>query len=139
VTVPQRGPEYAAICALLRASALIVGEAERPMVDSRLSEAPYVVVYPSIIDSITGPLDDLAADTGSEYLVRSIGRSAIQALAVADKARTVLLGNDLTIPDRSLMRPVEWALAQEVDRDDDTTPPWFYLSERFIFWTTPNP
>lgn len=141
-TVVKRGPEADAILAAFSAGSLPAGDGTRPTGagfpddDTTQPFVPYVVLYPSMVPSIDGPVSDPFADTASEYQITAVGQTAAQARWAADKARTILLTATLAIVGRSVQL-VAWANSLPLQRDDDVTPALFYMIDMYEIHSTP--
>lgn len=141
-TAVQRGPEVDALIALLREASLPTGDGGKaddggyPADDSTAQFVPYLVVHTGVVITISGPVGDPFADTSSEYQITSIGETAAQARALADKARAVILPARLTVPDRHVQL-IEWGPSQPAERDDDLTPPLYYAIDIYTIDSTP--
>lgn len=84
----------------------------------------YAVLYPEPGEAVRESLADTRADFMATFQVTCVGASVERALWVADKVRQALYG-PLTVDGRTAWRPEDLG-GPPVQRDDDTTPPsWF--------------
>lgn len=141
-TAVQRSAETTAILAELNGAGLLADVGRRPTgggfpgEDTTLPFVPYVVLWPSTVPQIDGPVSDPFADTISEYQVTAVGETAAQALWASDKARTILLTSTLTVTAR-FVQLVAWTGGQPATRDDDVVPPLFYGVDLYEISTSP--
>lgn len=110
-----------AVLAKLKTQAFKIGDAVAPVDDTR----PYAVLYPLDDSDRDGDMTDTQRTGWYEYQVTTVGDTRMQAEALADKLRTLLLASNLT-PSGYRMHPWEKVVGQIVDRDDDVQPPVFY-------------
>ena len=84
----------------------------------------YAVLYPEPGEAVRDSLADTRADFMATFQVTCVGGSMERALWVADKVRQALSG-PLSVAGRTAWRPEDLG-GPPVQRDDDTTPPsWF--------------
>ena len=84
----------------------------------------YAVLYPEPGEAVRESLADARTDFMTTFQVTCVGASLERALWVADKTRAALSG-PLTVAGRAVWRPEDLG-GPPVQRDDDTTPPsWF--------------
>lgn len=124
-----------AVIAALEAAGLVVGDAEAVDATRVPLEPPYAVVYP-MPGRLGGTMADPERDGQVVYQVTSVGVSRSEAEWVRDKAREVLLPG-LVVAGRRIVR-VKVEMVGEVARDDDVSPPRFFIPERFRFWSVPS-
>lgn len=142
VTAPARGPVTDALHTLLNAAAILTGDGTRPPgggfpgEDSTLPFVPYAVLHQGVTLDIDGPVADPNADVVDEFQLTSVGVTRASASVIADRARAALLGTALTVPGRHVQL-VEWTGGRPADRDDDVTPPLFYVIDLYSVATSP--
>jgi hypothetical protein len=84
----------------------------------------YAVIYPEPGESVRESLADKRTDFVSVVQVTCVGGDPVRALWVADKVRQAL-NSPLSVEGRTAWRPEDMG-GPPVQRDDDTTPPsWF--------------
>lgn len=141
-TAVARGPETAALLTLLNAADVLTGDAVRPPGggfpgdDSTRPFVPYAVLHQGVTVDVDGPVSDPNADAANEYQVTSVGLTRASASVIADRAKTALLTTPLTVAGRHVQL-VEWTGGRPADRDDDTTPPLFYVIDLYSVTTSP--
>lgn len=97
---------------------------------------PYIAVYPDGGRSLPGDLaDPLSLYQGTVQLT-CVGQTAEQALSVSDRARAAL-SVPLTVQGRSGWRPEELG-GLPVRRDDDVTPPLYYVPVQYRLRSSPT-
>jgi hypothetical protein len=130
VTAPEVLPHVDAVQAALTAAGLAVGlgGAPVPAVDR------YVALYPDAGQFVTESLADRRTDFVGMVQATCVGPTAEQALWVADKVRSAL-ASVLTVDGRVVWRPEELG-GPPVSRDDDVTPPLFYVPIQFQIRST---
>lgn len=87
---------------------------------------PYVVLYAGP-GRHEGSLGDRFRDLFLEFQITAVGTTSEQAEWAADAARLVLLTMQPTVPGRQVQPLWQVDSSQPVARDDDVTPPLFYL------------
>lgn len=142
VTVVDRGPETDALLAVLASADILAGDGLKPpdagwpLEDTSQPFLPYVVLFQGVTVQIDGPVTDPNADTISEYQLTSIGVTRASASVLARNAKDALLNTPLAIADRTVQR-VEWVAGRPAQRDDDVTPPLFYVIDIYTVNTSP--
>lgn len=140
-TAVARGPETDALLAVL-AAGLPVGDGIKPDNggfpggDSTAQFVPYAVLHSGLLADVSGPVADPFADTSAEYQVTSVGETAGQARAVADKARGLIFAAPLVVPGRHVQL-VRWVHSLPAQRDDDVIPPLFYAIDLYAIDSAP--
>lgn len=99
---------------------------------------PYVVLY-SDPGTPEGTLGDRYRDLLVEFQVTCVGSGPEQALDVAGKVRAVLLTQQPAISGRTVQPLWQEPSGEPVRRDDDVSPPLFYLPLIFQMRTEPAP
>jgi hypothetical protein len=130
VTAPAVLPHVDAVQAALTGAGLAVGLGGAPVP----AAARYVALYPDPGQSVPESLADRRTDVMLMVQATCVGPTAEQALWVADKARAALSG-PLTVDGRVAWRPEELG-GPPVSRDDDVTPPLFYVPIQFQIRST---
>lgn len=131
MTAPATLPHVDAVLAVLEAAGLVVSLGVAPPgVDP-----PYVAVYPDPGRSIPGSLADPLSDYQAMLQITCVGETAEQALSVSDRARAAM-SVPLVVAGRSGLRPEELG-GPPVARDDDVTPPLFYVPVQYRLRSTP--
>lgn len=118
-----------ALLSVLQATGRPVGDAVAPPAAS----APYVVLYPQS-GTRGGPIADPDADAALTYQFTCVGRDRRGAQWLADRVADVV--RNVAFPGRALLR-VQLLNDSPVERDDDVTPPLWYATPVYQFWTTP--
>ena len=110
--------------------------------DQRFDPPPYLLVraYPSSAQ-YGGPLSDSQTDTILRVQLLGVGHTELEALNVTDWARTHMQRSALEplIPDRAVMDLSCMVVSGGVARDDDLPTPFFYSTDLYELWTTPDP
>lgn len=118
---------------------LTVGDAvgtQNPNATGDYLTPPYSVLYKITGGTLDGPLDAPEDDGELTYQVTSVGFTREQAEAQADLVRTALISSLLVVDNREIQRVVPDPPAG-VMRDDDATPPRFWVPDRFRLLSTP--
>lgn len=97
---------------------------------------PYVVLYTDP-GTPEGSLGDRHRDLLIEFQATAVGRTSEQAEWAADKVRGVLLTQQPTVTGRVVQPLWQAASGPRVQRDDDLTPPVFYLPVIYQMRTEP--
>jgi hypothetical protein len=129
LTLPVVREHTDAVIAALATAGLTVGDAEAPDGDP-----PYVVVY-RIFDRRMGTLEGPDDDATITYQVTCVGTSRKQAEWLADEVGDALAAG-LTVTGRTIPRIAPEAGSGTVMRDDDVTPPLFYVTPRYRVMST---
>jgi hypothetical protein len=130
VTAPAVLPHVDAVQAALVGAGLAVGLGGAPVP----AVSKYVALYPDPGQSVSESLADRRTDVMLMVQATCVGPTAEQALWVADKVRSALAGV-LTVDGRVAWRPEELG-GPPVSRDDDVTPPLFYVPIQFQIRST---
>lgn len=140
-TAVDRGPETDALINAISGAGVNVGDHIRPGGagfpggDTTQPFQPYAVLYQGVTLDVDGPVSDPFADTVNEYQVTSVGISRSSASVIADKVKHALLAG-LAIPGRRVQL-VKWERGNPAERDDDVTPPLFYVIDQYSIATSP--
>jgi hypothetical protein len=130
VTAPAVLPHVDAVQAALTGAGLAVGLGGAPVP----AVSKYVALYPDPGQSVSESLADRRTDVMLMVQATCVGPTAEQALWVADKVRSALSG-PITVDGRVAWRPEELG-GPPVSRDDDVTPPLFYVPIQFHIRST---
>ncbi|MFG2400772.1 hypothetical protein [Streptomyces lydicus] len=131
-TAPDIGPHLDAVVGVLEGAGLAVGQGGAP------SPVPaskrYVAVYfdPGTVGRES--LADERTDLAVLFQVTCVGPTATQCLWVAQQVRKALYGV-LAVAGRSAFRPEELG-GPPVARDDDVSPPLFFLPVQYRLQST---
>lgn len=130
MTAPDIKPLLDAVQAALTGAGLAVGLGGAP------APVPtkYAALYFDPGQVLTESLADLRTDLQLMFQVTCVGPTQEQCLWVAAKVRSALFGR-LTVAGRSVWRPEELG-GPFVLRDDDVTPPVFYLPVQYRLKST---
>jgi len=121
---PEVLPHVDAVQAALEAADLTVFLGGTPTTAGWTPPDKYAVLYPEPGEAVRDSLADTRADFMTTFQVTCVGGSMERALWVADRVRQALSG-PLSVEGRSAWRPEDLG-GPPVQRDDDTTPPaWF--------------
>lgn len=99
---------------------------------------PYAVLYVREVTA-EGWLGDRYRDLLVEFQVTCVGTGPEQAMDVADKSRTALLTQTPTVPGRVVQPLWQEPTGEPLLRDDDVTPPLYYLPLIFRMRSEPAP
>lgn len=140
IIAPAR-PHSDAVVFALAAAGLLVGRGRQPAGSGWQGTAgsssfkPYVVLYPS--SGVTdGNLADPNEYLGYTFQLTCVGNTQEGAEAVADIAKTTLVGARLSVAGRSCY-PVRLLADPVAQRDDSVSPPLHYLTPQFRFRSQP--
>ena len=100
------------------------------------TEVPYCVVRTDAGRVEPGSLGDRSSELRQLVWVTAVGETREQAQWVADKCRTELFTNGVTVSGRSA-HPVTQVSSQMATRDDDVSPPLFYAVDVYRLHTQP--
>jgi hypothetical protein len=121
---PEVLPHVDAVQAALEGAGLTVYLGGAPTDAGWSPPDVYAVLYPEPGEAVRESLADARSDFMATFQVTCVGGSMEMALWVADKVRQALSG-PLAVEGRTAWRPEDLG-GPPVQRDDDTTPPsWF--------------
>jgi hypothetical protein len=133
-TPPLALPHRNAVLAALQSiQGVAVGEGGAP--NPVPSNQMYAVLYMDPGQSSTASLADDRSTFQGLFQVTCVGPTVEKCLWVADKVRTALFGT-LTVAGRAAWRPEEQG-GPPVQRDDDVTPPLYYLPVQYRLQSIP--
>ena len=95
----------------------------------------YVVLYPEPGAAVRESLADARTDFTTTFQITCVGGSMERALWAADKARAALSA-PLTVVGRATWRPEDLG-GPPVQRDDDTTPPSWFVPVQYRLMSIP--
>jgi hypothetical protein len=95
----------------------------------------FCVLYPEPGEAVRESLADLRSDFVATFQVTCVGGSMERALWVADKVRQALYG-PLSVEGRTAWRPEDLG-GPPVQRDDDTTPPSWFVPVQYRLMSIP--
>lgn len=124
MSTPTVLPHVDAVQAALEGAGLTVYLGGTPTSSGWTPPDQFCVLYPEPGEAVRESLADVRSDFMATFQVTCVGGSMERALWVADKVRQALIG-PLSVAGRSAWRPEDLG-GPPVQRDDDTTPPsWF--------------
>lgn len=123
----DQNPHALAVIAALEADGLTVGDHIAP----GDSDPPYHVLYMLPGGELDGPMTAPEADADFRFQITTVGRLPDEARWHADRAAAALESEPVTVAGRFVcrIRPIE--ASNGVRRDDDVTPPLFYVVARY--------
>lgn len=133
-TAPASLPHRDAILEALEAAGLTVGRGVTPKADDIPASGAYAVLYMAPGVSVSESLADERTDWSGWFQVTCVGPTDEIALWVADRARQALHA-PLTVPGRLVWR-AEPDPPPPLERDDDVTPPLYYIPLQFTLRST---
>jgi hypothetical protein len=95
----------------------------------------YAVLYPEPGEAVRESLADVRADFTTTFQVTCVGGSMERALWMADKVRAALSAQ-LVVAGRKTWRPEDLG-GPPVQRDDDTTPPSWFVPVQYRLMSIP--
>jgi hypothetical protein len=95
----------------------------------------YAVLYPEPGEAVRESLADLRSDFMTTFQITCVGASMERVLWVADKVRAALSA-PLTVAGRAAWRPEDLG-GPPVQRDDDTTPPSWFVPVQYRLMSIP--
>lgn len=131
-TPPEVLPHRDAVKAALEGAQLAVGLGGAP--DPAPASRMYVVLYVAPGRSVSESLADARTDWDGVFQVTCVGPDEERCLWLADKVRKALVA-PLVVAGRKVWRPEEMG-GPPVQRDDDVTPPLFYVPIQYHLKST---
>src|SRR5690242_20313349 len=135
MAVPTVLPHVDAVQAALEAADLVVYLGGAPTSPGWTPPDKYAVLYPEPGEAVRESLADVRADFMTTFQITCVGGSMERALWVADKARAAL-SVPLTVAGRATWRPEDLG-GPPVQRDDDTTPPSWFVPVQYRLMSIP--
>lgn len=132
---PALLPHAKAILERLNTTDLVVGDHKAPKSPDGAVVAPCVVLYLRPGGQQSGALDQPEQDAWLPFQLTCVGKMAAQAMWVADVAHTALTSSPLAVTGRSVARLRRTVFGSSAQRDDDTSPPLFYVPVEYRLWT----
>lgn len=114
---------------------VVIGDHKAPKSAANVIVAPCVVFYLRPGGLQSGDLNQTETDGWLPFQLTSVGHTAAQAMQVADRAHTRLTASRLTVSDRLIARCRRQTFGTRAERDEDVTPPLFYLPVEYRLWT----
>lgn len=134
MSTPLVLPHRNAVLAALTAAGLAVGDGGAP--NPAPATQMYVAVYFDPGQSLTESLADRRTGFRALFQVTCVGPTAEKCLWVCDKARSALFA-PLMVAGRTAWRPEELG-GPPVARDDDVTPPLFFVPVQYRLKSLPT-
>ncbi|MFJ8154811.1 hypothetical protein [Streptomyces sp. NPDC094468] len=134
-TVPDVLPHSDAVQAALEAAELTVYLGGTPTTAGWSPPDTFAVLYPDAGMAVRESLADQRTDFDSTMTITCVGGSAERALWVAGRVRRALTA-PLVVEGRSCWPPEDLG-GPPVARDDDVTPPVFYVPVQYRICSTP--
>lgn len=132
MSTPAVLPHRDAVKAALEAAQLVVGLGGAP--DPVPGTSMYAVVYFTPGQSVSESLADQRTDFDGLFQVTCVGPDEERCLWVADKVRKALFA-PIAVDGRKAWRPEELG-GPPVQRDDDVSPPLFYVPIQYRLKST---
>ncbi|MEW5658354.1 hypothetical protein ABGT92_23910 [Streptomyces cinereoruber] len=134
MAVPDIKPHLDAVVAALTAGGLVVGDGAAPPAASIPQNGVYVVLYADPGRSMRESLADKRTDFLLGFQLTCVAPTAEKARWAAQRARMALHA-PLTVAGRAAWRPEELG-GPPVQRDDDVSPPLFFLPVQYTLQST---
>jgi hypothetical protein len=128
-------PHVDAVQAALEGAGLTVHLGGAPATPGWSPPDVYVVLYPEPGQAVRESLADARTDFTTVFQITCVGGSMERALWAADKARAALSA-PLTVAGRATWRPEDMG-GPPVQRDDDTTPPSWFVPVQYRLMSIP--
>jgi len=138
VTQIDTQPYAAAIKTLLDDIDIRVGGAVAPRSADGRIVAPCVVLYMNVVTRVGDGVGCAGDDASVRFQLTSVDLTDEGAMAQDARARAVLHNGSLLVDDRFTCRMV-WAGSQPVLRDEDVTPPCFYVTSNYTLMSMSDP
>ncbi|MFJ5973513.1 hypothetical protein [Streptomyces sp. NPDC093060] len=132
---PEVLPHIDAVQAALQAEGLTVYLGGAPTDTGWSPPDKYCVLYPEPGEAVRESLADERSDFMGVVQITCVGATWERALWVADRVRQALSG-PLTVEGRSAWRPEDLG-GPPVQRDDDTTPPCWFVPVQYRIKSLP--
>jgi hypothetical protein len=146
VTFIEIDPHAEAILEVLRTAtmpdgALVkIGDGIAPKSTDGKIVAPCAILHLRGGGSVTGSIGAVNTDAILRFQITSVGKTAREARVVADCVGAYVEGATVTVEGRETVRigrPPGSGPIQQPQRDDDVTPPLFYVPVEYRLWTVP--
>lgn len=135
MTQPALLPHAKSILERLNTTDLTVGDHKAPKAADQSIVAPCVVLYLRPGGLQSGDLGQPEDDAWLPFQLTCVGKMAAQAMWVADVAHTALTSSPLQVEGRSIARLRRTFFGANAQRDDDVTPPLFYVPVEYRLWS----
>jgi hypothetical protein len=135
MAVPTVLPHVDAVQAALETATLTVYLGGAPTSPNWSPPDKYAVLYPEPGEVVRESLADIRADFTTTFQITCVGGSMERALWVADRVRAALSA-PLVVAGRATWRPEELG-GPPVQRDDDTTPPSWFVPVQYRLMSIP--
>lgn len=112
-----------------------IGDHVAPKSSTGKIVAPSAVLYLRPGGEITGSLGCLDTDGWLPFQITCVGQVAQQAMWVADRVHEALTSSPLLVTDRFVGRLRRTYLGPHAERDEDVSPPLFYVAPEYRLWT----
>ncbi|MCX4886042.1 hypothetical protein [Streptomyces sp. NBC_00847] len=134
-TVPEVLPHVDAVQAALETAGLTVYVGGMPASTGWTPPDKFAVLYPDPGMAVRESLADERTDFDSTMQITCVGGDPVRSLWVADKVRKAL-AVPLTVDGRSCWPPEDLG-GPPLARDDDVTPPLWFLPVQYRICSTP--
>lgn len=125
-----------AVQAALEALGLTVYVGGAPAASGWTPPDHFAVLYPDPGTSVRESLADERTDFDTTVQITCVGSDVVRALWVADRVRKALATTQLTVDGRICWPPEDLG-GPPVQRDDDVTPPLFFVPVQYRIRSTP--
>lgn len=142
--LPELAPHSDGLLDVLDSTGIAVGDGKKPdgagwqAAPGASTFVPYLILHPIPGGRLDGPLGAPDDDLVAVWQVTAVGADRSQCERVADRARTALLTQTITVPGRFVGRCSIDVLSGARRDDSDITEVWI-ATDRFRLATTPNP
>lgn len=134
MAAPDIKPHVDAVIAALTAAGLIVGDGGAPPTGAIPPTRIYAAVYFDPGQSLPESLADQRTDFALSFQVTAVGPTAEKCRWAAQRTRLALHA-PLTVAGRTTWRPEELG-GPPIQRDDDVSPPLYYLPVQYRLQST---
>lgn len=134
MAAPDIKPHTDAVVTALAGAGLAVGDGGAPLAASIPSTGIYVAVYFDPGQSLSESLADARTDYALSFQVTCVGPTAEKCRWAAQRTRMALHA-PLTVAGRASWRPEELG-GPPIQRDDDVSPPLYYLPVQYRLQST---
>lgn len=114
---------------------IVIGDHKAPKSGTGSVVAPCSVFYLRPGGQQSGDLNQTEVDAWLPFQFTNVGHTAAQAMMVADIVHEALTASPLTIDGRLVARLRRTFFGSTAQRDDDVTPPLFYVPSEYRAWT----
>lgn len=134
MAAPDIKPHVDAVLAALADAGLTVGDGVAPATAALPPTGIYAVLYFDPGQSLPESLADQRTDFDLSFQVTCVGPTAEKCRWAVQQTRAAL-HSPLTVPGRTSWRPEELG-GPPIQRDDDVTPPLYYLPVQYRLQST---